>query len=78
MDEFRRTIPRREKLINLVIERIGEVSYDNDPIGYCYNEGCTLYNDSMHIAMKNGMLDGIKDIRKALDLIEKTIKYSEE
>jgi len=76
MEEFRRTIGRRDKLINFIEKRLGEVEYNNEPIGYCLNEECTMYKDDYHDEMKSGMLDGIAKIEKALRLIKLSIEYS--
>ena len=78
MDEFRRTIPRRHKLIKYIEERLGNVEYDNEPIGYCHNEGCTIYAGHMHPWMKKGMLEGIDDIEKALRILRKSIEETTE
>jgi len=78
MDNFRRTIIRRHNLLKFVEEKLGEVQYSNEPIGYCSNEGCTKYNHTMHKAMKEGMLEGIAEIEKALALIKKSIAHSNE
>ncbi len=78
MDNFRRTIDRREKLIEFAEKRLGEVLYNNHPIGYCWNDGCTSYRSEWHETMKEGMLAGIAEIEKALVLIKKSIEYSNE
>lgn len=77
-NNFRRTITRRQKLIEFVEKRLGEVQYNNHPIGYCWNYDCTSYRSEWHQTMKEGMLEGIAEIEKALALIKKSIEYSNE
>lgn len=78
MCDFRRTISRRHKLIDFIKKRIDEVSYDNEPIGYCWNKDCSEYKKEYHQAMKSGMLEGIAEIEKALKLIKMSIELSTE
>jgi len=77
-DEFRRTLIRRTNLIKFVTDKVAEIEYDNHPMGYCWNDDCTEYKEHYHHAMKEGMLDGISKIEKALKLIKKSIEYSTE
>lgn len=73
MDNFRRTIPRRHKLLKFIEEKLGEVQYDCEPIGYCMNEGCTSYKEHYHDGMQEGMLEGIEQIERALKLLKQSI-----
>jgi hypothetical protein len=77
MDEFRRTIVRRGTLVKIIEENVGELGYNNEPIGYCFDSKCEHYRTNWHDTMKEGMIDNIKKIRRALDLIEKSIENSE-
>ena len=76
MDNFNRTIVRRHNLLKFVEEKLGEVQYSNEPIGYCSNKDCSKYNHTMHNAMREGILEGIAEIEKALALVKKSVEYA--
>jgi len=76
MSEIRRTMPRRVGLINKLNDIVGNLDYNNQPIGYCLNGDCSDYKPQYHKPMKDGMLEDIEKIENIIRLIKMSVVNS--